>query len=1057
MKIQGKIAVLTAVISLCVNLHAQRPSLTIPAAHSAGANSIDFSKDGKFIVTGSTDKSFIIWDAKTGFIIRQVKTSDPVQQVIFTPDASQLITITGESNNKGMLQRWEAATGKLLGPLPFSASRGLQFLHQSGYLLVPDYSQGDAGKGKPNLLALMAKQSASEEDEDSIDAEIERRMEKLGEPDLSNPQKLAEYQRKAMDITMEVRMGINPFVSNITLVDLKTLKPVAMIRGTPEKLDVLYHNNKEYLVTQLNPMNGETGQIEAWEVAALTGEYRLKKEPSPSKTFPVDHAVHSLTGSQSLGFFATNTGESGIQLLQFDKNTPLTLIKTKGRDIDGMEFSSNGSILYTYSNNFPYRFIEGWSTGTFRKVLELELPGTYLVDRIMLSPQDEYFLANNKASLVKLNLNGDNIGEFANRAGIVSNIGFISNDDTVFVKYNDIPDMGDIFRQSFRVMIEDRIKENGLQLSEEQKKEFIDKRIKDMDLEKGWLDRFNLAWDLLKGKPVQYADVKPSLLKTISKDNNYTLYNDKIGSPAARGKQVLDLLFNADTTDMSEEDRKEMRDAKNMMTGLKDKDKIFADSLNGFMTHLVNRRTKDTISLISIDTSDWVMLLKNGYYMTSKNGAKALSYTKGMDIYPFEQFDLQYNRPDIVLKAIGKADPELIEAYRKAYLKRLEHLNIDTSQFGSDFNMPEAHIQNRSSIRYNQESDQLKLSIVASDGKALLDRYNVWVNDVPVFGKLGKSMTDKRSGKLAAEVTITLSQGRNRIETSVFNSKGVESIREPLFVNYTPAVPIRETVFFIGIGIDRFSDASRNLKYCEKDIRDLAKEFKQKYGDALQSTLLINEQATLSNIEALKNILNTSKENDKIIIAYAGHGMLDSNYYGYLSTYAMNFNDPAKEGLSYEKLESLVDGIKARKKLILIDACNSGGVDKKYVQQVMAKTTELRKNNIENVSFRGGNGEETKLSLENSFEVMQTLFADVSRGTGTMIIAAASGTQFAREVETITNGIFTRCVLDLLRNNKTITVNGLNRYVSDQVANITKGFQQPVTRGEVSAIDWKVW
>ena len=56
-------------------------------------------------------------------------------------------------------------------------------------------------------------------------------------------------------------------------------------------------------------------------------------------------------------------------------------------------------------------------------------------------------------------------------------------------------------------------------------------------------------------------------------------------------------------------------------------------------------------------------------------------------------------------------------------------------------------------------------------------------------------------------------------------------------------------------------------------------------------------------------------KNDKVIIAYSGHGMLSKEYDYYLSTYSVNFEKPEQNGLPYDELENLLDSIPARKKL----------------------------------------------------------------------------------------------------------------------------------------------
>ena len=147
---------LVLLFSLCGQTQPKRPVLTLPIGHQQAVHSIDFSKDGNLIVTGALDNTFILWDAKTGFIIRRTIAEGPVQQVLFTPDGSQLITLTGQSEasfyakQKPIIQKWDVKTGKMLMKFPFSASPGLSFFRDSGYLLVPDYS-GDLAARKENM------------------------------------------------------------------------------------------------------------------------------------------------------------------------------------------------------------------------------------------------------------------------------------------------------------------------------------------------------------------------------------------------------------------------------------------------------------------------------------------------------------------------------------------------------------------------------------------------------------------------------------------------------------------------------------------------------------------------------------------------------------------------------------------------------------------------------------------------------------------------------------------------------------------------------------------
>lgn len=90
-----------------------------------------------------------------------------------------------------------------------------------------------------------------------------------------------------------------------------------------------------------------------------------------------------------------------------------------------------------------------------------------------------------------------------------------------------------------------------------------------------------------------------------------------------------------------------------------------------------------------------------------------------------------------------------------------------------------------------------------------------------------------------------------------------------------------------------------------------------------------------------------------------------------------------KRTTKYEDIESLYDCIAARKKLLLLDACHSGEVDRdeefKSKRSGRAPSRSERKSNQRISTFRS----EDKISLSNSFELMQEHFVNLSKGNGT--------------------------------------------------------------------------
>ncbi|MGH2565887.1 MAG: caspase family protein, partial [Ginsengibacter sp.] len=281
------------------------------------------------------------------------------------------------------------------------------------------------------------------------------------------------------------------------------------------------------------------------------------------------------------------------------------------------------------------------------------------------------------------------------------------------------------------------------------------------------------------------------------------------------------------------------------------------------------------------------------------------------------------------------------------------------------------------------------------------------------------------------------------------------SYRVPLFVNYTPLNPHNPVIHFVGIGIDQFENSKYNLQYSTKDIRDLCEGLKGKYANNITIDTLFNENVTIEKVKALKQKLKQTREDDKVIIAYSGHGLLSKDYDYYLSTYKVNFNDPGENGLPYEELENLLDSIPARKKLMLIDACHSGEVDKDELAKmvVVQKQLDPTKKGVIVLADTANK----RLGMKNSFDLMQELFVNVGKSTGATIISAAAGTQFALEKNNLKNGVFTYSILEYMQQHEHATLSKLKKYVNSRVPELTQGLQVPTARNETIDVDWQVW
>ncbi len=229
-------------------------------------------------------------------------------------------------------------------------------------------------------------------------------------------------------------------------------------------------------------------------------------------------------------------------------------------------------------------------------------------------------------------------------------------------------------------------------------------------------------------------------------------------------------------------------------------------------------------TFFSIDSIDYINLLPSGFYKGTGNASKLLHYvTNDLTAISFEQLDVKYNRPDKVLEAMSNADTALLKSYKLAYEKRIKKLGINAASFSEGYSVPEADFVNREAVQSESKNEGLNLTVKATKSVYNLGQFNIWINEVPLFGMRGISIKNRNINSFDTTVNVSLSYGENRIETSVTDINGTESYRKPLIVKYNPQTKPPSKVYFIGIGINNFADSSHNLRWCVQDIKDLGK------------------------------------------------------------------------------------------------------------------------------------------------------------------------------------------------------------------------------------------
>ncbi|WP_029629602.1 WD40 repeat domain-containing protein [Zavarzinella formosa] len=129
--------------------------------HSDMVSAVAFRPDGRQIATGSSDRTVRIWDPANGKLLRRIDHfPGSVTDLTFTVDGSQLVTVAYDTRERklgqsaGLVQVWDAATGKEILAIPLKAS-------QEAVCVTPDGKRVLAG-GSDRMLRVWDLKSGKE-------------------------------------------------------------------------------------------------------------------------------------------------------------------------------------------------------------------------------------------------------------------------------------------------------------------------------------------------------------------------------------------------------------------------------------------------------------------------------------------------------------------------------------------------------------------------------------------------------------------------------------------------------------------------------------------------------------------------------------------------------------------------------------------------------------------------------------------------------------------------------------------------------------------------------
>ena len=460
-------------------------------------------------------------------------------------------------------------------------------------------------------------------------------------------------------------------------------------------------------------------------------------------------------------------------------------------------------------------------------------------------------------------------------------------------------------------------------------------------------------------------------------------------------------------------------------------------------------------------TSDlnWLVRDARGFYWSSPGAHRGLYLREGERTLPLSHLDLTYHRPHEVATSFA-APASTVGELRESWELRIRRHGLDRVPNPDELGaLPTLAISG--DVPFIAPRTSVDLEALARPSGHPLRQFHLLVNGVPVHGMDGTPIP----GAVAADrdttsparwrFSVPLQTGMNEIESFVRDASGQDSLHwvrrtwVPAHLNAG-----QPDLHLLAVGVSDYQLDTLDLAFAAKDANDLATFFSGPglgFGRA-RIQVFKDEDASRENILAAARSLADSRPDDYVILFFAGHGLLDAEGRYYFATHGIEPENPAERGLSYEQIQSLLDGVPARRRLVLLDTCHAGGLDPREKTRLQAGKDRLA---ARGVRWRAAHdaipGQRPETSRDK--RLLRDLFSDLRVGTGAQVLCAAKGVEFAFENDATRNGLFTHATLSALKNpesdenrNGRLSVDELFSRASRIVSDLTEGVQNPVLR-----------
>ena len=457
--------------------------------------------------------------------------------------------------------------------------------------------------------------------------------------------------------------------------------------------------------------------------------------------------------------------------------------------------------------------------------------------------------------------------------------------------------------------------------------------------------------------------------------------------------------------------------------------------------------------MISNVGDEWVFSSDEGLFDSSPAGYSLVAAVQGSRSFGIDQLAPRNNRPDLLLERLGLGSAGLRDHLKALHTRRLREAGVREAEVASQADLPQAQIV------WSQPAathGSVELEIVLRDRQGLKG-YQVYVNDVPLFAGLGKPISGRR---VRVREQVPLTGGTNKLEVAALSTRGQESLRALAFEEGPGVTP--GTLYFIGFGVSRYKNQTRipDLSFADKDAKDLAELFSRMEGPYRDRRIraLVNDQVTVSAVKGAKSFLVKAHPEDTVVLFIAGHGVHDSDpaaTYYYLTHEADPDNLPMTAA-NFEIIEALLDGIAPRRKLFLMDTCQSGELFDEAPavgDGIGAGDAELKPRLVPGGIYTMRNVGPVRSHVQpRRYLTLGDRFIDLDlrRRSGAIVLSSCRGDEASWESASYRNGAFTSALIRALSSDAAdadrdglVSTRELRFYVEQEVPKLTRDRQHP--------------